>query len=525
MRPTYIHARNDGHAFKWSSPVTAQPRNNRLQYLAYCILLIIAILVGGYARFSNLQKTPPALFADELDGYVGAASLFENGHDINGRTQLFFYGDLEYHPPVNGLLQYLSVLLFGKSPFALRFPAAFLGTLSIPLLARLAFLLYRSEMTACATAIAFATIPWTVHYGRIGWNEAEIPFMMIVAVLLWCEGASRRAYPLAIAGTLVLSLLPYTYQPGFVYGSAFLVFFIATSARWMSRRQVAALILVALVVVGPAIAFYLTTPNALERAANISAFRDGITPQSILLFAQNYTAHFSVSFLFINGDANPRMSPRAGLLYSWMVLGGLFFTTRTPDAPRSAVRPLWLILFWLAIFPLGGSLTNDGVPHAGRTIFASPAFCLAFGSAFGGIYRRSRAISADLAAGLLVGAVLAIVVSVGGFLRAYLQTYDSYSREAWEPHESRIMAALASEHGPFYCVDGVEFFHQRAMAIYYLGLESDSPRLTWSSDSRSCKRKRSVIVRDSSLGRLPYKLVTTVDPGDGDKYFIYNNAL
>ncbi len=125
----------------------------------------------------------------------------------------------------------------------------------------------------------------------------------------------------------------------------------------------------------------------MSRFNHVSIFRNGYESMRIefnlpenfsryllvsLSFVENYISHISPTFLFFEGDHNPRHSLREfGQLYLFQSLPILFGTFVCIKERREIHK---LLIFWLAIYSIPASLTYEGIPHAVRTITALPLF-------------------------------------------------------------------------------------------------------------------------------------------------------
>ena len=123
--------------------------------------------------------------------------------------------------------------------------------------------------------------------------------------------------------------------------------------------------------------------HTVSHTLDMATFAGGVLgePQSIRFFA-NYAAHFNWSYLVTTGDPKPRITWRylngMGAFFGWVVLlAALGFA-----ASARYIRPRWALVWtwlWLAAYPLGGALTNQGAPgtpNAPRTLAGAPVFCI-----------------------------------------------------------------------------------------------------------------------------------------------------
>ena len=145
-------------------------------------VLLLAILVAGAAlRFVALGEVPPGLYHDEAVNGLDALDVLSGDRPLyfeanNGREPLFIY------------LVALSVEFFGREPLAVRWPAALLGTLTIPAayaMARAWFPGRRAVPLATAALVAFTF--WTLQLSRIGFRVVSLPLVaaLLLAALVW----------------------------------------------------------------------------------------------------------------------------------------------------------------------------------------------------------------------------------------------------------------------------------------------------------------------------------------------------
>src|SRR3989339_950991 len=95
--------------------------------------LIIAIVVLALAlRFYKLGQIPPSLDWDEVSLGYNAKSLLQTGRDEFGHSwPLSIQSFNDYKPPVYTYLLIPVLKVFGNTDFAVRFPSALAGTLTV----------------------------------------------------------------------------------------------------------------------------------------------------------------------------------------------------------------------------------------------------------------------------------------------------------------------------------------------------------------------------------------------------------
>lgn len=230
-------------------------------------------------------------------------------------------------------------------------------------------------------------------------------------------------------------------------------------------------IIVSLILVGPYLWTVFNEPMMYNRAKNINTFKEGVNAQTFSSFAYNYMSHFNPQFLFIAGDPNYRHGAGVGTLY-WimlpLIIAGLLYLI-TANIPR---RYKIFIVFWILIFPLGGSLTNDGVPHATRTLPGAPLLCMLSAAGFGAIFnfikfKSGKAILSHGFALIMIGISL---LSLGVFTRYYFSEYPIKSNGAWGYGHKKIFSTIKSLQDDYQrvCMENLNYTNELQLIRYYL---------------------------------------------------------
>src|SRR3990167_1069510 len=96
------------------------------------VLLILIILLAALLRFYQLGTNPPGLFVDEVSNGYNAYSILKTARDEYGNflpSTFKAFGDYNLALSVYTLVP--SIALFGLNEFAVRFPSALFGTLTV----------------------------------------------------------------------------------------------------------------------------------------------------------------------------------------------------------------------------------------------------------------------------------------------------------------------------------------------------------------------------------------------------------
>lgn len=435
------------------------------------------VLLGLFLRINDITTNPSELFEDEISGATSAWSTVTTGHDVIADHFPLFTTYLGAQLPVYGLLTVPFQAVLGHTVLAVRLPAVLLGVAVIVLL--YAFVRALAGRTvALLSAAVVAVLPWAVQFGRIGWDNASYPPLLLGGLLLLLRGLDR---PPAgrwwlLSGAAVLALTAYTYQIAIVMTPLF-----SAPVLWVRRDQVARVdrrilaagIVIAAAIVVPYLWTFATVPDFRSRTDEIATFATGVRAATLERFVVNYVANLSFTFLFVSGDPNLRHGTGQGELLLWMLppaLIGIGWSIR--HARRSALAAV--ALAWLLAAPLPAALTNDGVPHAARSmleLLAWPMLIAVGIRAAWSVRFPRRRLGAALAAAGLVATLLAVVTETATYYRSMFTSYPAVSAHAWRSGTAATMREVAARTpiGGHACLGTLSRFTVPHVIRWYLG--------------------------------------------------------
>lgn len=443
----------------------------RLRQRWYLLALALILVLGAALRLYGLNTLPTELVVDEIDLYNSARSIATTGHDVDGTLMPFLYSKFTRNPPIYAFAGYASSLVFGKTPFGLRFPAVIFGLLSIVFLAGIAYELTRRRTVALAAALLMATQPIFIQFSRTAWEPScELPFLLagLYVLLRALRRASQTNDPgralspggLAL-GAVLLGLTSYTYMAGWFYslllGATLLAFYVW---RWRSVEawiKVAGALALWFVVSAPALWMCFFDPSTIGRAQRISTFANGVSLSALQAFASNYASHFRWSYLVTTGDPIPGATWRYlngfGAFFWWTVAFAVLGLGYCADYARKRGMALWLG-FWVLLYPVGGAVTNDGAPNAPRTLAGAPIFCLLAAIGIAVLFDWAASLRAQTLRRVAVSAARAFVaaiacVSVALFAQFYFTQYVHRNSNAWDSG-TRAMFAFVRDRSTQY---------------------------------------------------------------------------
>ncbi len=142
------------------------------------LLLGVLALAAFAVRVYDLGGFPDTVLADEADNGQSAVRILYGFAPGNG----FFGLDWTSQPALSIYKQAAFIAVFGFNLMALRLPSAVMSSLAlIPF-----YILLRRQFSVLASFLAtilLATSVWYLNFSRSGWNNVDICFYMLAAML------------------------------------------------------------------------------------------------------------------------------------------------------------------------------------------------------------------------------------------------------------------------------------------------------------------------------------------------------
>jgi 4-amino-4-deoxy-L-arabinose transferase-like glycosyltransferase len=366
------------------------------------LLLVLILAIGTAVRFIGLGGIPPGLTDDEADKGYDAYSLQLTGKDQWGAPWplLAFKGFGDYRASLYTYLAIPTVKLFGLTPFAVRFPSAFFGTLSILAVYILVVELFRGLKHARALAIISAALlaisPWHIGMSRMAMEVTVSVFLVMIGVYLFLSGQRHRL--LVPLSGLVFALSVYAYPANIVFVPIVMMLLIGFFRESYIKKQLP------LTILAVALFFSIALPVVIagNTATSVRVRQVNLTNDSGIIdllnekrgaclqhvpapicrvvfnkyyaffekFVDNYINHFSVNLLGIYGTSTQySVLPERGLLYV-IELPLLLLGVHT--AFRTKSKPGIFMTLWLLVSAIPDSITSDG--HYVRFLISLPAW-------------------------------------------------------------------------------------------------------------------------------------------------------
>lgn len=363
------------------------------------ILLIAIVVLAGVLRLWQLGNIPVSPDWDEVAlGYDGY-SLLHTGKDQFGKFLPVVLRSLDdYKPALYAYLTVPSIFAFGLSVFAVRFPSAIFGILSILAvfyLVREIFENYKyKDHLSLLSSFLLAISPWSIQFSRVGFESNVGTAFNILSALFFLKGLKKPWMFMLSAIFAALSI--YTYQSEKVF-TPLLILVLAIIYRKqlfaVSKKYIVAALIIGVIVIMPLLVNTISNATSLRRITGTSVFasqtellkadlrkldRDQqnndklglILDNRRIVYAktilQSYLSHFDLNWMFITGDLARHHAHNMGLLYLFefpLLLLGIYALIFGEFDKKIKL----LIFSWVLIAPIPAAFTT-GVPSAVRTL-------------------------------------------------------------------------------------------------------------------------------------------------------------
>jgi len=358
------------------------------------IVLILALVVRLYA----LDSVPYGFHVDEVKAGWNAYSILQTGRDDKGNFLPVYYDSFGDFRPA-GLIYLIipSLLIFGKTIFAVRLPFALFGALTIVPIYFLALEIFKNKKVAILAALLLALNPWHIIASRSTSESVIAVFLTLWGLYFFIKNKSFLTY--------LFFILSFGFYHNIrVLAPIFLV--VIMFFRKPSRQQIVTFILILIT----SVAIFLS-PESRGRMSQVSLKSDfqvlyEVTkmpneegPGHVLearifhnrvaayirRFAEEYKEYFGTDFL-LGTIAKPirYTVPYMGLLTYIefvLVILGLFWVAKKPE--------LLMIIALLVLSPLPAAITNEDVPNLQRAIFMVPFLMIIMAYGFYGLTKLS----------------------------------------------------------------------------------------------------------------------------------------
>lgn len=367
----------------------------------FWILFVSIILLGAILRFYALGDIPSSLDWDEVSQGYNSYSLLNTGKDEYGRFMpLTIRSFNDYKTPVYSYIDILPIKLFGLTPFAVRFPSALLGSISILLVYLLTHELFRKKQFAqqigFLSMFLFAISPWSLQFSRTAFESNVGLFAVILGVLLFFKGINTKKTYYFFLGTLALGVSVHIAHSEKVFSFLILTCLLLYARKIFLAKKILAVMLISIYILFNLLlfldnqsgarskgVFFTSEQKTIEKSTRALIYdQDHNDPINALLhnrrlvyfnkFLENYLSHFDLNALFIYGDNARHHAPGMGVLYLFslpLLLYGTF------SIIKQKLYPGFFLLVWVLLAPIASAFAIDA-PNLQRSIIFLPSILI-----------------------------------------------------------------------------------------------------------------------------------------------------
>lgn len=362
---------------------------------AHLLILVFIFFLAFVLRFNQLGQVPLGLYQDETAIGYNALSISQTLKDEHGNfLPLYFksFGDYKLSAYIYSAI--IPIKLFGLNEFAVRFPSALFGFLTV-----IVFYFFVQELTKSRNLSIIATgflaiNPWHIHYSRATFEVSISLFLFILGGLLLLKSFNENKRGAFLIGTLCFIINLYTYNlTRFLSPILYFLILILNREKFKTAKKgelILTIIISALLLIP-----FLTTffgAGGLTSTKGTSIFSSAAVQAPIIGFRSylidlptiftktffntlvltvwqylgNITSYFSVPFFFVSGSSHGNHGiGNIGQFYLFefpLILFGLI------KIIQERIKWAKLLLLWALLVILIASLTREA-PHATRSFF------------------------------------------------------------------------------------------------------------------------------------------------------------
>ena len=371
------------------------------------ILLSLIIIISAFLRAYNIKSLPPGLYPDEAMNGNNALEAISTGNwkifypENNGREALF----------IN--IQALSIKALGNEPWALRVVSAIFGILTVLgvyFLAKELFSKLRTthyglqteekiplnQKIALLSAFLIATSFWHIMFSRIGFRAIMAPFFLTWALYFFLKALRTQKWLFygiisgIVYGLGMHSYIAYRATPLLIMVIFGMWFFKHKESRKAALKTFIVFVIFSFLAFAPLGYYFLKNPaDFMGRTSQVSVFSSETPLKDLALNTVKTLGIFGIV-----GDYNWRHNYSGRPALFWPVgfiflIGSLFglisiFKKRVNDRDETINFASWILFSSLVIVSLPVVISNEGIPHALRSIIMIPPVFILAG--FGGIW-------------------------------------------------------------------------------------------------------------------------------------------
>lgn len=366
-------------------------------------ILLLIFLLALFLRTFRLSTFPFGFHADEARVGWNALSILKTGKDDRGKAFALYYNTFgDFRPTGIFYLTIPSIALFGRTEFAVRFPSALFGALTIFPLYLLTNLISGKKKNGNwpfnighLASFLLAINPWHLSVSRATSEVIISLFFALWGLYFFVKGINQKFVKSFVISFSLLVISYFFYHSIRLSAPLFVGTIIVYYWKEIKKSN---LVKISLLTLGSLVLFTLvftSNKEARGRFSQVSIFSDLDVayelsrmpfeegPNKVFIarlfhnkvstytrrFINEYTKYFSSNFFLVSTEARPTRYQTVGVGLLTYVEFALLIAGLVAIAQKKAVS-LPLILFLIA--PVPAALTTEDAPNLHRALFMIP---------------------------------------------------------------------------------------------------------------------------------------------------------
>ncbi|OGM16141.1 hypothetical protein A2V55_02290 [Candidatus Woesebacteria bacterium RBG_19FT_COMBO_37_29] len=175
-------------------------------------IILLIIFIAIVARFIKLDYAPPHLTNDEIGAAYAAYSISKTFKDGSNKfLPILWQSHGGYGTPLAIYIPLTSIVIFGNTDFAVRFPSAILGSLTIIFIGLLVMELTKNSKLALITSFLLAVSPWHFSASRWALESNYGLFFIVLGLYLFFLGLNKNKRWAVVVSFVSFTLSIYSY--------------------------------------------------------------------------------------------------------------------------------------------------------------------------------------------------------------------------------------------------------------------------------------------------------------------------
>ncbi len=332
------------------------------------------VLLFLFTRLYKINQIPSSVYWDEASIGYNAYSVLKTGSDEWGEfLPLHFRAFGEFKLPLYIYSAVPFIALFGLNEFSVRLPSVIYSFVAVILVYLITKKLTNSNTIGLYALFLSIISPWTFIFSRTGYEATAGLAFYLLGIFFSLSSWGNSKYFLLVVLSWIASIYNYNSFRVIVPISILFIFalqLIKEKANIIKNKYLIISFLVFVISLLPITKLYFQDYGGSRLQAiglEGDTFKD-----KIFYFGNNYMSHFNPTFLFVDGDSNPRSQiPGFGQLYlmeSVLVVVGIYTTFKKKGR-------YFLPFALLLVAPIPAAITRES-PHALRAILMAPSFSI-----------------------------------------------------------------------------------------------------------------------------------------------------